>query len=96
MWITSYHGLAGGTDHLDNLQLLCSHCNRLKGNRTQEYLLVRLAGQRAGGAALLEEVCASDLFSAQELPAPTDEERRPPRAVRQTEGQIELPTTEPK
>ncbi len=35
----------GGTDHLDNLQLLCSHCNRLKGNRTQEYLLVRLAGQ---------------------------------------------------
>ena len=35
----------GGTDHLDNLQLLCSHCNRLKGNRTQEYLLVRLASQ---------------------------------------------------
>ena len=35
----------GGTDHLDNLQLLCSHCNRLKGNRTQEYLLVRLADQ---------------------------------------------------
>ena len=35
----------GGTDHLDNLQLLCSHCNRLKGNRTQEYLLVRLANQ---------------------------------------------------
>ena len=21
----------GGTDHLDNLQLLCSHCNRIKG-----------------------------------------------------------------
>ena len=35
----------GGIDHLDNLQLLCSHCNRLKGNRTQEYLLVRLADQ---------------------------------------------------
>ena len=32
----------GGTDHLENLQLLCSHCNRLKGNRTQEYLVVRL------------------------------------------------------
>ena len=24
----------GGTDHGDNLQLLCSHCNRSKGNRT--------------------------------------------------------------
>ena len=24
----------GGTDHLENLQLLCSHCNRSKGNRT--------------------------------------------------------------
>ena len=32
----------GGTDHLDNLQLLCSHCNRLKGNRPQEYLIARL------------------------------------------------------
>ena len=24
----------GGTDHSDNLQLLCSHCNRSKGSRT--------------------------------------------------------------
>jgi len=24
----------GGTDHVENLQLLCSHCNRSKGNRT--------------------------------------------------------------
>ena len=32
----------GGTDHIDNLQLLCSRCNRLKGNRGQEYLLARL------------------------------------------------------
>ncbi|MXX30642.1 MAG: HNH endonuclease [Gammaproteobacteria bacterium] len=24
----------GGTDHPDNLQLLCSHCNRSKGGRT--------------------------------------------------------------
>ncbi|MDE2860718.1 MAG: DNA methyltransferase [Chloroflexota bacterium] len=32
----------GGTNHLDNLQLLCAHCNRLKGDRTQEYLLARL------------------------------------------------------
>ena len=32
----------GGTDHLDNLQLLCSHCNRLKGDRDQAYLMARL------------------------------------------------------
>ena len=32
----------GGTDHLDNLQLLCGACNSLKGNRPQEYLIVRL------------------------------------------------------
>ena len=31
-----------GTDHLDNLQLLCSHCNRTKGGRPQEYLIARL------------------------------------------------------
>ena len=23
----------GATDHIDNLQLLCSSCNRIKGNR---------------------------------------------------------------
>jgi len=33
----------GGTDHVDNLQLLCSSCNRIKGNRTMEYLMARLA-----------------------------------------------------
>ena len=32
----------GGTDRLDNLQLLCSHCNRLKGDRDQAYLMARL------------------------------------------------------
>ena len=32
----------GGTDHLDNLQLLCGHCNRVKGDRPQEYLVARL------------------------------------------------------
>ncbi len=33
----------GGTDHVENLQLLCSHCNSVKGDRGQEYLLTRLA-----------------------------------------------------
>ncbi len=32
----------GGTDHISNLQLLCGHCNRVKGNRGQEYLLSKL------------------------------------------------------
>ena len=32
-----------GTDHIENLQLLCGHCNRLKGDRPQEYLVARLA-----------------------------------------------------
>ncbi|MDE0013592.1 MAG: DNA methyltransferase [Candidatus Poribacteria bacterium] len=32
----------GGTDHIGNLQLLCSHCNRVKGDRGQEYLISRL------------------------------------------------------
>ena len=32
----------GGTDHLDNLQLLCGHCNSLKGDRPMEYLRARL------------------------------------------------------
>ena len=32
----------GGADHLENLQLLCAHCNRVKGDRPQEYLAARL------------------------------------------------------
>ena len=32
----------GGTDHIENLQLLCGHCNRIKGNRGQEYLIAKL------------------------------------------------------
>ena len=37
---------SGGTDHIENLQLLCAHCNRVKGDRSQEYLLARLAKMR--------------------------------------------------
>ena len=32
----------GGTDHVENLQLLCGHCNRTKGNRGMAYLRTRL------------------------------------------------------
>ena len=33
----------GGTDHPDNLQLLCTPCNRIKGDRPMEYLIAKLA-----------------------------------------------------
>ncbi len=36
----------GGSDHIQNLQLLCLHCNAVKGNRTMEYLLAKLQGKR--------------------------------------------------
>ena len=32
----------GGTDHLENLQLLCGACNSMKGDRDQAYLVARL------------------------------------------------------
>ena len=32
----------GGTGHIENLQLLCGSCNRIKGDRGQEYLISRL------------------------------------------------------
>ncbi|MDE0393211.1 MAG: DNA methyltransferase [Gammaproteobacteria bacterium] len=32
----------GGTDHAENLQLLCGHCNRTKGDRGMEYLRAKL------------------------------------------------------
>ncbi len=35
----------GGTNHLDNLQLLCGHCNRVKGDRDMPYLLAELASR---------------------------------------------------
>ena len=35
----------GGTDHYDNLQLLCNYCNSLKGTGTQAELVVKLKEQ---------------------------------------------------
>ena len=32
----------GGTDHIENLQLLCGSCNRIKGDRGMEYLRAKL------------------------------------------------------
>ena len=37
----------GGTDHLDNLQLLCGALNSPTGDRMQEYLLARLSERAA-------------------------------------------------
>ena len=34
-----------GTDHFDNLQLLCGACNSMKGPRTQEELIARLISE---------------------------------------------------
>ena len=34
--------VGGGGDHIENLQLLCGHCNRVKGDRPQAYLVARL------------------------------------------------------
>ncbi len=35
----------GGTDHPDNLQLLCGACNSLKGDRPMEWLIAELERQ---------------------------------------------------
>ena len=38
----------GGTDHLENLQLLCNACNSLKGDRDQAYLIAALKQRDQG------------------------------------------------
>ena len=40
----------GGTDHIENLQLLCASCNRIKGDRGMEYLRVKLGMTVKSGA----------------------------------------------
>ena len=37
--------IKGGTDHLDNLQLLCGACNSAKGANTQEHLVSKLKAE---------------------------------------------------
>ena len=34
-----------GTDHIENLQILCASCNKSKSNRPQEYLEAHLTGK---------------------------------------------------
>ena len=42
------------------------------------------------GAALLQEVCSSPLFTVDELPTPSDEERRAPGGARAGKQQLGL------
>ena len=42
------------------------------------------------GADLLDEVCASELFSSDELPSPSNDERKPPNNLLETGEQAEL------
>ncbi|MCH9734635.1 MAG: HNH endonuclease [Actinomycetia bacterium] len=36
----------GGADNIENLQLLCGHCNRIKGDRDMPFLMARLQERR--------------------------------------------------
>ena len=46
------------------------------------------------GERLLDLACRSDLFSQDELPAPTPQERQPPRAAAVSQSQQELPSSD--
>lgn len=46
------------------------------------------------GAALLEEVCGSEMFLGNELPKPTDQERKPPSNAPPIGDQFELLATD--
>ena len=46
------------------------------------------------GERLLELACASDMFSQDELPAPTPQERQPPKATAADRRQQELPSSD--
>ena len=50
----------GGTDHKSNLQLLCSPCNRIGGDRPMEYPMAREVVEQAAGdrLALLDRQAA--------------------------------------
>ena len=39
----------GGSDHLDNLQLLCNACNSMKGVKSQEQFIAALKGSGLRG-----------------------------------------------
>ena len=63
-------GGGGGQDNIENLQLLCAHCNRVKGDRPQEYLVARLPEN--GDSSLVHPVKALGPLNLYVLSRPTD------------------------